>query len=104
MGKLQVILITAISVIFGTMLTMLVEVQGRNVALNIMVQAYKERFAQRLGEDGIRGPYSLLTLDNGLTWWDFDTKNLPDGSEAVLIVGRADAGLVRRLNEREKDD
>jgi len=82
------------------MTAMLFDTQSRNVALEFTVQAYKDRFAQRLGEDEVFGAYSLITLDSGLTWWEFDTNDLPDGSEAIMIVGRADAELVRRLDKK----
>lgn len=101
--KRQVIIAIAVAIAWGAMTAMLLDAQGRNAALELAVQAYKDRFAQRLGEDQAHGAYSLLTLDGGLTWWEFDTNELPDGSDAVMIVGRADAELVRRLDEREKD-
>lgn len=100
----QIIVAVAMAVAWGVMLAMLIDVQGRNVALELTVQVYKNRFAQRLGDDETYGEYRLLTLDSGLTWWEFDANELPDGSEAIMIVGRADAALVRRLDEGEKDD
>lgn len=92
------------AIAWGVMGAMLLDMQGRNVALELTVQAYKDRFAQRLGEDETHGTYNLLTLDGGLTWWEFDTIELPDGSEAITIIGRANAELVRRLDKRDKDD
>lgn len=102
--KRQVIVVILIAVAWGMVTAMLFDAQGRNIALELKVQAYKDRFAQRLGEDETHGTYSLLTLDNGLTWWEFGTNELPDGSEAIMIVGRADAELVRRLDKRDEDD
>ncbi len=101
--KRQIVIIITMSIAWGLMTAMLIDVQGRNTALELTVQAYKDRFSQRLGDDETYGPYSLLTLDGGLTWWDFETNKLPDGSEAVIVVGRGSAELVRRLDERDKD-
>ena len=101
--KRQIILAAVVALTLGVMLAIFIDVQGRNIALDITVQAYKERFAQRLGDDDVYGSYKILTLDGGLMWWEFDTNELQDGSKAVLIVRRADDGLVRRLNKRDKD-
>ncbi len=102
--KRQIITASAVAITMGFMTAMLFDSQGKNIALELTVQAYKDRFSQRLGEDESYGAYSLLTLDGGLTWWEFDTNELPDGSEAVMIVGRADAELIRRLDKRDKND
>ncbi len=101
--KRQIAVAVAVALTSGVMLAMLIDTQGRNIALELTVQSYKDRFSQRLGEDETHGAYSLLTLDGGLTWWEFDTNELPDGSEAIMIVGRANAELVRSLDERDKD-
>ncbi len=99
--KLQIAIGITTAIVWGLVIAMLFDVQGRNAGLELTVQAYKDKFAQRLGDDETYGVYRLLTLDGGLTWWQFETNELPDGLEAVMIIGRADAGLIRRLNKRE---
>lgn len=103
MKRRLVIGIAIMCLAWGGMMRIAINWHGRNIALELTVQAYKDRFAQRLGEDKTHGTYKLLTLDGGLTWWEFDTNELPDGSEAVMVIGRADADLVRRLNEKDGD-
>lgn len=103
MGR-QITIAIVTGIVWGLMTAMMFDMKSRNIALELTVQAYKDRFAQRLGEDEVYGAYNLLTLDKGLTWWEFDADELPDGLEAIMIVGRADAELVRRLDERDEND
>lgn len=103
MKRRIVIGVALMAIAWGGMIAMHVNQRGRNATLEFMVQAYRDRFSQRLGEDETHGTYKLLTLDGGLTWWEFDTNELPDGSEVVIVIGPADADLVRRLDEKDED-
>lgn len=101
MNRGQIIVGIVVAIAWGAITAMLFDTQGRNIALELTVQAYKDRFSQRLGKDDTHGEYSLLTLDGGLTWWEFKAIKLPDGSEAVTIVGRANSELVRYLDKKD---
>jgi len=103
MYRRQIIVRIIVVIMWGLIGTMLFNAKSRSITLELTVQAYKDRFAQRLGDDDTYGVYRLLTMDGGLTWWEFETNELPGGS-AVMIVGRADAGLVHRLNKRDEDE
>ena len=91
----------ALGVLLGLMAGWLLHLQSQNATLVATVNMYRHQFRQRAGEDEVAGRYHHITLDGGLTWWRCTLSTLPDDSVAVLVDGRADPELVRRLDKLE---
>jgi len=99
--KRAAVITIKLGIVLGVMAGWLFHLQSQNATLVATVDMYRHQFRQRAGEDETAGQYHHITLDGGLTWWRCTLSTLPDNSVAVLVDGRADPELVRRLDKLE---